>query len=122
MEKRIVVAGCRDYENYTEAKAFIDLCIENIKAEHKLIFLSGGCRGADALGERYANENGYQLEIYPALWTQYGKAAGPMRNRQLAQDADYIICFWDGVSPGTKSMINYAHKLNRPLEIKIISK
>ena len=62
MIKRIVIAGSRDYNNYEEAKEFIDFCIQNIKIEHQLVFVSGCCYGADALGERYAKENGFAVK------------------------------------------------------------
>lgn len=120
MIKRIVVAGSRDYNNYDEAKRYIDFYVSVIKNENVLIFVSGGCRGADMLGERYARDNGYEIERYPADWKTYGKAAGPMRNKKMAQVADYVICFWDGISLGTKSMIEYAKELKKPVRIKYI--
>ena len=120
MIKRIVIAGSRDYNNYEEAKEFIDFCIQNIKIEHQLVFVSGCCYGADALGERYAKENGYGLELYPADWIKYGKSAGPKRNLKMAELADYVIYFWDRKSTGTKSMIKFAKQLNKPIRIKYI--
>ena len=120
MIKRIVIAGCRDYNNYDEAKKFIDESICDIRNEYKLIFISGGCRGADTLGERYAKENGFEIERYSADWKKYGRAAGPKRNKQMAQIADLVICFWDGQSRGTKSMISYAKEFNKPIMIKRI--
>lgn len=120
MIKRIVIAGCRNYNNYEEAKEYIDKCILNIKKDNTLVFVSGNCQGADMLGERYAKENSFQLEKYPAEWDKYGKSAGPKRNKKMASIGDYIICFWDGKSRGTKSMIEYAQKLNKPLRIKYI--
>ncbi len=120
MTKKIVVAGCRDFNDYETAKGYIDFCISIIKKKYNLIFISGGCRGSDSLGERYAKENGYKLEIYPANWEKYGKSAGPKRNKQMATDCDYLICFWDGKSRGTKSMIEYAKQFNKPVRIKII--
>ncbi len=120
MIKRIIVAGCRDFKNYNLAKGYINKCIKNLKEDYTLIFLSGGCRGADSLGERYAKENGYILEIYPANWKKYGKLAGPKRNKLMAEICDFVICFWDGKSSGTKSMIDYAQILNKPIRIKKI--
>ncbi len=120
MTVKILVAGCRDYNNYQEAKEYIDFCISRIKEKHELVFLSGACRGADMLGERYADEHGYEVERYPANWDKYGKSAGPIRNKKMAENADYIICFWDGKSKGTKTMINFAHDLSKPLRIKRI--
>lgn len=120
MEKRLVIAGCRDYEDYIEAKEFIDACIKRIKKENKIIIVSGGCSGADLIGEKYARENGYRLEVYRAEWDKYGRAAGPKRNMEMAKVGDYVICFWDGKSKGTKSMIEAAKKLSKPLRIKYI--
>ena len=120
MIKKIVIAGSRNFTNYEVAKNYIDFCIQNIKKNNQLIFISGSCRGADSLGERYAHENGYETQLYPANWEKYGIAAGPKRNKQMAEICDYVICFWDGKIGGTKSMINYAKKLNKPIRIKII--
>lgn len=118
MKKRIVVAGSREYTNYEAAKEYIELCISRLKERYTLVFVSGGCRGADELGERYARENGYKIEIYAADWDKYGKAAGSMRNKKMAEAADYIICFWDGKSRGTRSMIECAEELGKPLRVK----
>ena len=122
MIKRIVVAGCRNYNDYPEAKSFIDFCISRIKNEYTLVFISGCCKGADKLGERYANESGYKIEYYPADWQKHGKSAGPKRNLQMAQNCDYVICFWDGKSKGTKSMIECAKKQGKKIKIKMMFK
>ena len=120
MTKRVVIAGCRDYNNYDEAKGFIDYCLSRIRKENEIIIVSGGARGADALGERYAKENGFKTELYPAHWEKYGKSAGPKRNEQMAKITDFVICFWDKKSLGTKSMIGFAKEYNKPIRIKII--
>ncbi len=72
------------------------------------------------LGEKYAAENGFKIERYPAEWDKYGKMAGPIRNEKMAKSADYVICFWDGQSKGTKSMIEYARECGKPFKIKRI--
>lgn len=118
--KRVVIAGCRDYTDYQEAKEYIDFCLSHIRKENHIIIVSGGASGADAMGERYADENGFAVERYPADWAQYGKSAGPIRNRQMAQAADYVICFWDGESRGTRSMIDFAEQYGKPIKIKRI--
>ena len=120
MIKRVVIAGCRDYNNYDEAKSYIDFCLFNIRKENNIIIVSGCASGADALGERYAEENGFKVEKYPADWKTYGRSAGPRRNKQMAQVSDYVICFWDEKSKGTKSMIECAKKYQKPIKIKYI--
>lgn len=44
------------------------IIIKNIRKEYSLVFVSGGCRGADMLGERYAAENGFKIEKYLPDW------------------------------------------------------
>ncbi len=120
MIKRVVVAGCRNYDNYDEAKRYIDDCLSDIRRNYQVVIVSGGCKGADLLGERYAEENGFEIERYPADWKTYGRSAGPRRNKQMAEVSDYVICFWDEKSKGTKSMIDCARKYNKPIKIKKI--
>ncbi len=120
MIKRIVIAGSRDYNDYKEAEAFIKQCLEALKPFQKLIILSGGCTGADQLGERFAKENGYLIELHKAKWAEYGKAAGPIRNRKMAENCDAVICFWDQKSRGTASMISFAKKYEKSVFIKQI--
>lgn len=120
MIKRVVVAGCRKFNDYEVAKEYIEMCIKHIRKEYTLVFLSGECKGADKLGERYANENGFKIERYPADWKKYGRSAGIKRNLQMAQACDYVICFWDGKSRGTACMLSYAKELGKPLRIKRI--
>lgn len=117
MIKRIVIAGCRDYTNYNQAKEYIDKCLSNIRKENEIIIMSGGAKGADALGEQYAKENGFKIERYNADWDKYGRSAGPKRNELMAKNCDCVICFWDGQSRGTKSMIDYAKKYNKTIRI-----
>ena len=62
MLKRVVIAGCIDYNNYDEAKLYIDFCLSDIKKEYDIIIVSGCASGADAIGERYAKENGFEVE------------------------------------------------------------
>lgn len=72
------------------------------------------------LGERYAKENGFKIEKYNAEWKKYGRRAGPIRNEMMAEACDYVICFWDGKSRGTKSMIDIAERKGKPVKIKKI--
>lgn len=65
-EKQILIAGCRDFNNYKIAKRYINRCLSEIKKQYDLIIVSGGAKGADMLGERFANEKSLKLSvIYP---------------------------------------------------------
>ena len=123
MTVMVVIAGCRHYSNYDEAKSFIEENLNDFLLNNdSVIILSGGCKGADALGERFSFENDLQVEKHIAHWDLYGRAAGPKRNKEMVDDCDRIICFWDGTSKGTQSTINYAKKINKDIRIKYIDK
>lgn len=68
-----------------------------------------GCApGIDRAGEEFALEYGLSVDYYPADWAKYGKKAGYVRNREMADNADALVAVWDGVSKGTKHMIDLA--------------
>lgn len=113
---RVIIAGGREFSDYNTLKRKCDYYLQNIKEPVEVI--SGHASGADALGERYANEKGYKITMFPADWKRYGKSAGPIRNRQMAEYADVLIAFWDGISLGTKNMIDQAKE--KGLKIKIV--
>lgn len=73
--------------------------------------VSGNARGVDRLGETWALYNAVPIQLFPAEWDVYGKSAGPIRNRKMAEYADTLIAIWDGKSKGTKNMIDTATKL-----------
>lgn len=88
-----------------------DYFLQDEKKED-VVIISGHASGADALGERYAQERGFQLETFPADWKAHGRAAGPIRNARMASAANALIAFWDGKSRGTKNMIEIAKNHN----------
>jgi len=72
--------------------------------------LSGKAIGVDRLGELWATVNNIPILYYPADWNKYGKSAGYKRNEEMAKNASALVSIWDGVSKGTKHMINLAVK------------
>ena len=103
---RVIVAGGRDFDNYELLKDKLDKLL-SLKASNCTI-VSGAARGADNLGEVYAEEKGYLLSKFPAQWDKFGKSAGYRRNEEMAKNADGLVAFWDGQSRGTKHMIDIA--------------
>lgn len=59
---------------------------------------------------------------FPADWKQYGKAAGPIRNKQMLDEGqpDLVLCFHDDIekSKGTKNMYELAKA--RGIKTKLI--
>lgn len=100
---RVIIAGSRDYDNYDGLLEAI-----NDSAFEISVVVSGGAKGADALGERYAIAMNKPLDIHKADWKAHGRGAGPVRNKKMAENADALIAIWDGQSRGTKHMIDTA--------------
>ena len=111
---RLVVAGSRTFKNYYEAKKILTSVLRN-RSLSDVCIISGGAKGADAIGELFAKEFGCDLKIYPAEWDLYGKSAGHKRNEVMAKNSDATILFWDGHSKGSKSMHTLTLDYNHPL-------
>lgn len=107
MSVKIVVAGSRSINNYDLIRKNLDeIILEEDIVDRSITIVSGGARGPDKLGERYARERNHKIDKYPANWKEYGKSAGYIRNKKMASVADIVVCFWDNRSPGTKHMID----------------
>ena len=112
MKKSIMIVGTRTYEDYKTFKKQVDEWLNyNVNLNEDIVeIVSGGARGVDSLAEKLANEEGFILKVFPADWNQYGKSAGPIRNRQMVEyikEKDGVcLIFWDGQSRGTKNDID----------------
>lgn len=111
---KVIVAGSREFNNYTLLKAKLDTILSKVDDEIEIV--SGCCSGADLLGERYAKEKGYRVKKFPANW-DLGKKAGPIRNEQMAKYSNACVCFHNGVSRGTANMIKNAKDYNLLLRV-----
>jgi len=113
---KIVIFGTRKFNNYSILKQVVE-STDSYKKGKITCVISGRAKGADTLGEQWAREKGIELILMPANWERYGRAAGPIRNKQMAEIADAAIGFWDGntIHSGTYNMINTCKKLKVPL-------
>lgn len=72
------------------------------------------------MAERYAKENEMPITIFPAQWSKHGRRAGPIRNSQMAAEAEALIALWDGESRGTAHMIETMKKQNKATHVVIL--
>lgn len=70
--------------------------------------VSGTARGADKLGEAWAERHGVPVKLFPADWDGLGRGAGYRRNEQMAIYADACVILWDGISRGSQHMAKFA--------------
>ncbi len=116
---KVIIAGSRGFSNYKLLKEQCNKYLREKRRTCNIIIVSGHARGADTLGEMYAQDEGFALEVYPAQWKKLGKQAGYRRNEQMAEVADALIAFWDGESKGTKHMIDIMN--NKGLPTKVVN-
>lgn len=117
---KVIIAGSRDINDMN----LLTKAIEDSGFQITEV-VSGGATGVDRLGENWSaweftSKPGIQkLTRFPADWNSYGKAAGPIRNKQMAEYADAAIVIHNG-SKGSLNMISQMKKLNKPVhEVKI---
>ena len=112
---KIIVAGGRDAE---PALYLVDKAIEESGMKKDMTQLvHGAARGIDSAAGEWAKINNIPVHVFPADWSKYGKSAGPIRNKQMAEYADALIAIWDGISRGTKHMIETAESMNLKIYI-----
>lgn len=102
---RCIIAGGRNFTDYEHLERFMKSL-----PELPTTIISGCARGADTLAIQFAESYGLPCERYPANWAKYRNAAGPIRNIEMAENADMLVAFWNGFSKGTEHMIDAASK------------
>ena len=110
---RVIICGSREFDDYDLLKEKCDFYLSRkINQGSRVIIVSGCARGADQLGERYAQERGLEVLRFPANWDKYGKRAGYLRNKSMADVANACIAFLDpdAENVGTKMMIRIARE------------
>lgn len=116
---KVIVAGSRNITSKDIIFHKLDILLsQKIKEGEKIQIISGAARGVDRIGEEYAVAKGFQCRRFPAEWNTYGKRAGYLRNCEMAKNADALVAFWDGESPGTRHMIQTAK--NSGLAVRVI--
>lgn len=99
---RVIIAGTRS-ATYEHTGVAIEASPFNITT-----VVCGMANGADMSGWRWAKMNDIPIAEYPVDWKKHGAAAGPIRNREMAGNADALILVWDGKSSGSADMLKEA--------------
>jgi hypothetical protein len=123
---KLIIAGSRTITGGTH---LIDMAIQQFPelqyaVNYGLIVevVSGTANGIDKLGEtwaetypEFANRTAPRVVHFPANWNAFQRAAGPMRNKEMAAYADALLLIWDGESKGSANMKMQMEKLKKPI-------
>uniref|UniRef100_A0A6M3JAV1 YspA cpYpsA-related SLOG domain-containing protein n=1 Tax=viral metagenome TaxID=1070528 RepID=A0A6M3JAV1_9ZZZZ len=109
---RLAIVGSRTFNDYD---LLIDTLSRFSEAPRQFdTLISGGAKGADSIGERWATSWGIEIVRYLPEWKKYGKSAGFIRNQTIVDNCDMVLAFWDGKSSGTADTIEKAKKAKKP--------
>lgn len=120
---KVCIVGSRSIENkslvFDECSTLIE---RRVPATDSVTILSGGAKGIDTLAQEFAAENKYDFILFKPYHlvdnrVEFTPKYFFARNRQLVDNSDIIVAFWDGESGGTKQLIDYAAKKNKELHV-----
>lgn len=112
---KLAIIGSRTFNDFI----LLNNTLNNFKSKITLV-ISGGAKGADSLGEKWAYENSIPTKIFLPDWDKFGKKAGIIRNNDIILNCDACIAFWDNKSSGTKHAISLCEKYDKPFKIIVI--
>jgi hypothetical protein len=114
---KIIIAGSRD----------LTVTVDVIRAELERAgwavseVVSGGAKGMDLCGEDFARYYQHAMRRFPADWTSYSKAAGSIRNKEMADyaDAALVLCR-EQPAPGSANMAAWMLALEKPVRVVLV--
>jgi len=110
---KLIIAGGRDFSDTT----LLAETVNEMRLPEDVELVCGMARGADLMAKEMFDEVNQPVKCFPAQWDKHGKAAGFIRNKEMAHYADELLAFWDGQSHGTKNMITTMRKLGKPVTV-----
>ena len=126
--KKVLVCGGRDFGHIPKDKTdplkekrlkeyffvfdTLTEMLEPIIGKEELIIISGCATGPDTIALVWAKQYDIDTKEYPADWITHGKAAGPIRNREMLKEGkpDWVIAFPG--DNGTADMVKISKAAN----------
>jgi hypothetical protein len=104
---RVLVCGGRRWSDTDYTYAYLNFLHSK---EPITSIIEGDAKGADRMAGYWARKNHIDNYKYKADWKQYGKSAGPIRNKQMLEEGkpDLVVAFPGG--KGTAHMVELAKK------------
>ena len=116
---KLLIAGSRSITNEPKIRKLLHEIITFINKPVTEI-VSGSAIGMDRIGESYASMMNIPVKQMPADWGKYGKEAGPIHNKAMAEYCDWAIILWDGKSEGARNMAEEMNKVNKFYVMEIV--
>lgn len=117
MSLRVVVTGGRDYADVAFVFSQLDLIHARTPIE---ALATGGATGADSMALSWANDRQVPLHTFKPDWAEYGRSAGPRRNREMLDEfkPDLVLAFPGG--RGTEDCVSAAKR--RKIHVMLVKR
>jgi hypothetical protein len=113
----LLIAGSRGVDTIVA----YDLICENINHPKRVdVLIHGGAQGVDWVAGQWARDRGIPVVVFHPPFDQIGRRAGPVRNEMMVRACDAALVLWDGVSPGTKTTIDFLRRHRKRYELCIV--
>lgn len=114
--KKVGVVGSRNFTDSLKFEANLTQILNDKGipiSKECLKIVSGGAKGADTLARCFAQKHGLEITEYKNDFAKYGVRGYFERNKQIVEDSDFIIAFWDGESRGTLNTLEQCKKIGK---------
>lgn len=114
--RTILACGSREWRDRNAVRLVL-MCEPHAQGwdDQPITVITGGARGADSFAASAAMDMGYECIVIPADWETHGRAAGPIRNRQmLDRHPDLVVAFGQG--RGTDDCVREAERRGIPVK------
>lgn len=120
MTYRILITGSRTWTDRDAIRRALVKAGQDAGVHPQAVtVVHGGARGADRMAADLAREFGCAVEMFPADWDRFGKAAGHRRNAEMvAAGADVCLAFPLGESRGTRGCMRLAEQAGIPVVVE----
>ena len=95
-------------------------CVDNLErylGVEVTEIVSGGAKGIDTCARQYALTHHIKLTEFLPDYARYGRGAPLRRNLQIIEYSDWVLAFWDGMSRGTRYVIEQCRKQGKPVTV-----
>lgn len=121
---RLAITGSRSIQD----KDWVNFHLDSLYGANStepvptLTILSGGAKGPDTFAREWANNEGHDFILFKPYHlidnqVEYMPRFFFSRNKQIVDNCDELIAFWDGQSSGTRHAIEYAQKVGKVVTV-----
>lgn len=117
---KLAISGWRHMSASGEHLLIFQQAMENLlitQCKIPVLVITGGARGADALGESWAREHKIPLQILKPDYETYGKTAPLLRNTDIVKECTHLLAFPHADGSGTQDAIRKALKLDKMVSV-----